>query len=122
MDNNYLTENKGGDPLKIAEALVSSIKDLTNKIKAQDEKIQELTKELEGLRNDPWSSRVTYENVVELIAQNEDPAVRDETRKVFEPLLKKEQVRMLRRDVKKKVKEWEAGKLPPRSDEIDALM
>ena len=100
---------EGGDPLKIVEALASYIKDLNDKIKAQDDKIQELTKELEVLRNDPWSSRVTYENVVELIAQNEDSAVRDETRKVFEPLLKKEQVRQLRRDIRLKVKELESA-------------
>jgi hypothetical protein len=100
---------EGGDPLKIVEALANYIKDLNDKIKAQDDKIQELTKELEVLRNDPWSSRVTYENVVELIAQNEDSAVRDETRKVFEPLLKKEQVRQLRRDIRLKVKELESA-------------
>lgn len=100
---------EGGDPLKIVEALANYIKDLNDKIKAQDDKIQELTKELEVFRNDPWSSRVTYENVVELIAQNEDSAVRDETRKVFEPLLKKEQVRQLRRDIRLKVKELESA-------------
>ena len=100
---------EGGDPLKIVEALANYIKDLNDKIKAQDDKIQELTKKLDVLRNDPWSSRVTYENVVELIAQNEDSAVRDETRKVFEPLLKKEQVRQLRRDIRLKVKELESA-------------
>lgn len=116
MDNNYLTETMGEDPLKVVETALNCFKDLTAKIKAQDTQIQELTKEVERLRNDPWSSRVTYENVVELIAQNEDSAVRDETRKVFEPLLKKEQVRTLRRDVRKKVKEWEqADGMEPRT-------
>ena len=51
--------------------------------------------------------RVTYDNVVDLIASNEDAAVRDQTRKVFEPLLKKETARKLQRDVKRKVKEME---------------
>ena len=106
MDN-ILVKLEGKDPLEVARTLVSSLNDLIAKTEAQENQIQELTSELDRLRNDPWSSRVTYENVVELIAQNEDPAVRDETRKVFEPLLKKEQVRMLRRDVKKKVNEWE---------------
>ena len=50
---------------------------------------------------------MTYDNVVDLIASNEDAAVRDQTRKVFEPLLKKETARKLQRDVKRKVKEME---------------
>jgi hypothetical protein len=100
---------EGGDPLKVAQTVVNCFNGMIAKIEAQENQIQELARELDRLKNDPWSSRVTYENVVELIAQNEDPAVRDETRKVFEPLLKKEQVRMLRRDVKKKVDEWEAA-------------
>ena len=121
MDNNYLTENEDGDPLKLARLFTQSISSLIdnyNDLAARLEQSELRTKELEQERerllreqqkNGSWASRVTYENVVELIAQNEDPAVRDETRKVFEPLLKKEQVRMLRRDVKKKVKEWEAS-------------
>jgi hypothetical protein len=52
---------------------------------------------------------VTYENVVELIASYEDASQRDEARKLLEPLLKKEQVRQLRRDIRQKVKELESA-------------
>ena len=121
MDNNYLTKNGGGDPLNFAkqfaqnlQTLIVNYEDMAAKLEQNEARIRELELENERLlneqqKNGSWASRVTYENVVELIAQNEDPAVRDETRKVFEPLLKKEQVRMLRRDVKKKVKELEAS-------------
>lgn len=70
-------------------------------------RIAELEEELAKYRNDDWTGRVTYDNVVDLIASNEDAAVRDQTRKVFEPLLKKETARKLQRDVKRKVKEME---------------
>ncbi len=69
--------------------------------------VAELEEELAKYRNDDWTGRVTYDNVVDLIASNEDAAVRDQTRKVFEPLLKKETARKLQRDVKRKVKEME---------------
>jgi hypothetical protein len=84
-------------------------------------RIKELEQENERLRGeqmrqDLWSSRVTYENVVELIASYEDASQRDEARKLLEPLLKKEQVRQLRRDIRLKVKELEsaeeAGEVP----------
>jgi len=88
------------------------IKRMQEEYQQQEQEILRLKKEAEMLRNDPWSSRVTYENVVELIAGNEDPAQRDIARKVFEPLLKREQVRQLRRDVKKKVKEMELADGP----------
>ena len=68
-------------------------------------RVAELEEELAKYRNDDWTGRVTYDNVVDLIASNEDAAVRDQTRKVFEPLLKKETARKLQRDVKRKVKE-----------------
>ena len=70
-------------------------------------RVAELEEELAKYRNDDWTGRVTYDNVVDLIASNEDAAVRDQTRKVFEPLLKKETARKLQRDVKRKVKEIE---------------
>lgn len=70
-------------------------------------RVAELEEELAKYRNDDWTGRVTYDNVVDLIASNEDAAVRDQTRKVFEPLLKKETARKLQRDVKRKVKEME---------------
>lgn len=56
-------------------------------------------------KDDEWTSRVTYENVVEQIASNEDASKRDDARKVFEPLLKRSQVTQLRRDIKRRVKE-----------------
>lgn len=76
-------------------------------LEKQKRRIAELEEELAKYRNDDWTGRVTYDNVVDLIASNEDAAVRDQTRKVFEPLLKKETARKLQRDVKRKVKEME---------------
>ena len=70
-------------------------------------RVAELEEELAKYRNDDWTGRVTYENVVDLIASNEDAAVRDQTRKVCAPLLKKETARTLPRAVKRKVKAME---------------
>ena len=56
-------------------------------------------------KDDEWSSRVTYDNVVDQIASNEDAAQRDNARKLIEPLLKKSQVTQLRKDIKRRVKE-----------------
>ena len=75
---------------------VAELEEENRKLKEDDEQLR---------KADEWSSRLTYDNVVELIANNEDAAQRDISRKVFEPLLKKEQVRQLRRDIKKRVKE-----------------
>ena len=55
--------------------------------------------------NDEWSNRVTYENVVDQIASLEDASKRDDARRMFEPLLKKNQAAQFRRDIKKRVKE-----------------
>ena len=72
----------------------------------QDEKIKKLEEALEQRKKeDEWSSRVTYEGVVEQIAACEDAKERDEARKLIEPLLKKAQVTQFRRDIKKRVKE-----------------
>lgn len=92
-------------PLDMAEKLVEAVREMEAQKELQRQRINELEQEVAALRNDPWTSRVTYENVVEMIALNEDSAVRDEMRKVFEPLLKKAQVQQLRRDIKRKVKE-----------------
>lgn len=65
-----------------------------------------LTDTLEQWKNnDEWSSRVTYDNVVEQIASLEDASKRDDARRMFEPLLKKTQVAQFRRDIKRRVKE-----------------
>ena len=104
MDNiQTLTEMVS--PLEMAEKLLEAVRDMEAQMALQRQRINELEQEMTALKNDPWTSRVTYENVVEMIALNEDSAVRDEMRKVFEPLLKKAQVQQLRRDIKCKVKE-----------------
>lgn len=56
-------------------------------------------------KEDEWASRVTYDNVVDQIASLEDASKRDDARRVFEPLLKKNQVTQLRRDIKRRAKE-----------------
>ena len=56
-------------------------------------------------KSNEWSSRVTYEGVVEQIAACEDAKERDEARKLIEPLLKRSQATQFRKDIKKRVKE-----------------
>ena len=117
MDNNYLTKPEGGDPLNFARQVLQSFQnlmvnydDMAARLEQSEARNRELEQENERLlgeqqKNGSWASRVTYENVVELIASYEDAFQRDEARKLIEPLLKKEQVRQLRRDIKKRVKE-----------------
>ncbi len=121
MDNNYLTKPEGEDPLKVVRLFTQSIHSLmvsheetACRLQQSELRIRELEQEnerllLEQQKNDLWSSRVTYENVVELIASYEDASQRDEARKLIEPLLKKDQVRQLRRDIRLKVKELESA-------------
>ena len=90
--------------------LIDEHDDMAARLEQSEQRIRELEQENERLlseqqKNGSWASRVTYENVVELIASYEDAFQRDEARKLIEPLLKKEQVRQLRRDIKKRVKE-----------------
>ena len=104
---------------------VAELEEENRKLKEDDEQLR---------KADEWTQRVTYDNVVELIANNEDAAQRDISRKVFEPLLKKEQVRQLRRDIKRRVRELneadeaeqklETGEVPAvlLTDEAEALM
>ena len=96
-------------PFDMAVKLTEAVRAMGAQMELQKQRINELEQEVAELQNDPWTSRVTYENVVEMIALNEDSAVRDEMRKVFEPLLKKAQVQQLRRDIKRKVKELESA-------------
>ena len=96
------------------QSLIVRCDDMAARLEQSELRIKELEQENERLlceqqKNDLWSSRVTYENVVELIASYEDASQRDEARKLIEPLLKKEQVRQLRRDIRLKVKELEAA-------------
>lgn len=79
---------------------------LRQQVAAQDAKIAKLEEALEQKKKeDDWSSRVTYEGVVEQIAACEDAKERDEARKLIEPLLKQVQVKQFRKDIKKRVKE-----------------
>ena len=68
-------------------------------------RVATLEETIEKQKNDPWTSRVTYENTVDQIASFEDASKRDDARRVIEPMLKKSQVAQLRRDIKKRVKE-----------------
>ena len=90
-----------------AQTLLDKIAQLAALLAEREARIRELENEVETLRNDPWTTRLTYDNVVEQIASYEDPSQRDEARKLIEPLLRREQVRQLRKDVKRKVKELE---------------
>ena len=138
MDN-FLLNPEGKDPLNVmklitqsAQSLIVNYEDMASLLEQAELRVKELEQENERLLNeqkthDLWASRVTYENVVELIASYEDASQRDEARKLLEPLLKKEQVRQLRRDIRLKVKELEkaeeAGEVPeelctPEAEEI----
>lgn len=75
------------------------------KLEAEKARLEVKVEQLQSKKGDEWTSRVTYENVVEQIASNEDASKRDDARKVFEPLLKRSQVTQLRRDIKRRVKE-----------------
>ena len=79
---------------------------LRQRVAALESENAALTDTLEQWKNnDEWSSRVTYDNVVDQIASLEDTSKRDDARRMFEPLLKKSQVTQFRRDIKKRVKE-----------------
>lgn len=91
--------------IKLAQTLDKAKEDLRiqmNELKAENE-------ELKARMNDGWTDRVTYDNMVEQIASYEDPAQRDEARKLIEPMLKKNMVRKLRADIKRKVNESNGG-------------
>ena len=79
---------------------------LRQRMAEKDAKIAKLEEALEQQKKDnEWSSRVTYEGVVEQIAACEDAKERDEARKLIEPLLKRNQAAQFRKDIKKRVKE-----------------
>lgn len=71
----------------------------------QNEELERNYAALKARLNDGWTDRVTYENVVEQIAACEDASERDDARKLFEPMLKRDMARKFREDIKKKVKE-----------------
>ena len=113
--------NQGGeDPLQDARAFVAewmthlgTIQQMLEENAQLKERVTALEAENAALtdtidqwkKGDEWSSRVTYENLVEQIAACEDAKERDEARKLIEPLLKKSQVTQFRRDIKRRVKE-----------------
>ena len=76
------------------------------KIDEQQETIDRLQDELEQSRKgDEWAQRVTFDAVVDEIASDEDAAQRDLHRRFIELLLPQKLVKLLRRAVKKRVKE-----------------
>lgn len=113
--------NQGGeDPLQDARAFVAewmthlgTIQQMLEENAQLKERVAALEAENAALtetidqwkKGDEWSSRVTYENLVEQIAACEDAKERDEARKLIEPLLKSGQVKQFRRDIKRRVKE-----------------
>ena len=84
------------------QAMLDEIELLRQRVAALESENEALTETMEQWK---WSSRVTYENMVEQIAACEDPKERDEARKLIEPLLKKGQVTQFRRDIKRRAKE-----------------
>jgi hypothetical protein len=76
----------------IMQALEENVQ-LRQRVAALESENAALTDTLEQWKNnDEWSSRVTYDNVVDQIASLEDASKRDDARRVFEPLLKRSQV------------------------------
>ena len=75
-----------------------------------DKEKDKISAEIEAMnKKEEWASCVTYDNVVEQIASNEDAAHRDIATKTLEPLLTKEMARKFRRDIKRKMKEMNSG-------------
>ena len=89
----------------IQQALEENVQ-LRQRVAALESENAALTDTLEQWKsNDEWSNRVTYDNVVDQIASLEDASKRDDARRMFEALLKKNQVTQFRRDIKHRVKE-----------------
>ena len=110
----------GDDPLQDAKAFVEQCvkfftciqglmddnEQLRQRLATLESENAALTETVEQWKKgDEWSSRVTYDNVVDQIASLEDTSKRDDARRMFEPLLKKSQVTQFRRDIKRRVKE-----------------
>lgn len=93
------------DFLNHIEEMMRTIEEMVLALNERIEQLEAENKELIAKLNDGWRDRVTYENIVDQIASNEDPAQRDIARKTFEPLLKREKVMQLRRDIKRKLRE-----------------
>jgi len=81
-------------------------KQLRQQVAMLENKIEALTDTIDqSKKNDEWSNRVTYDNVVDQIASLEDASKRDDARRMFEAMLKKSQVAQFRKDIKHRVKE-----------------
>lgn len=108
---NKSNENyEGKDPLEIAElmggqllAVVNELKEMKALLLQRVNRIKDLEKQVEEMKNAPWSSRVTYDNVVDQIAACEDAKERDEARKLIEPLLKKEMATRFSKDIRRRI-------------------
>lgn len=85
------------------QQMMSDYEQLQSRVKTMEKEIEQLKK------GDEWSSRVTYEGVVEQIAACEDAKERDEARKLIEPLLKREMAAKFRRDIRRRAKELNEG-------------
>lgn len=85
------------------QQMMSDYEQLQSKVKMMEKEIEQLKK------GDEWSSRVTYEGVVEQIAACEDAKERDEARKLIEPLLKREMAAKFRKDIRRRAKELNEG-------------
>ena len=89
--------------------MLAFIEVLESDLKQAKKRIAEVERENERLRNDPWASRVTYDNVVEQIAACEDARERDDARKLIETMLKRDMARRFRGDIRLKVQEMHTG-------------
>lgn len=120
MTENAINQVGYDDPLKATEAFVTQCITYFSTIQSVLQENEQLKMRIEALetenaaltdtleqwkKGDEWSSRVTYENMVDQIAACEDPKERDEACKLIEPLLKRGQVNQLRKDIKRRVKE-----------------
>ena len=123
-NSNIMTQSinttRGEDPLREMKAfgaqwmaffgnvhqMMAENEELRRQVASLEQENERLKEAMEQTkRDDEWSGRVTYDNVVDQIAACEDAKERDEARKLFEPLLKKNMVSHFRKDIKKRVKE-----------------
>lgn len=120
MTQMIFNQENGEDPLQGSSAFVAELMtwlggvqqmmaeygQLKQRVAALEKENAALSDTLEQWKKgDEWSSRVTYENVVDQIASLEDTSKRDDARRLIEPLLKRGQVNQLRKDIKHRVKE-----------------
>lgn len=84
--------------------------DLKQKMVEWNKEKEKMAADMEAMnKKDEWSSRVTYDAVVDQIAACEDAKERDEARKLIEPLLKKDMATKFRRDIRNKAQALSNG-------------